>query len=132
MTTHEQPQILRGFPSLSILHNPDHSPNFLCESTRTKGIWCSLQSAVTNFLYCGSSQLSANIHNTAWRLWEIKSCIQKSLSNKFEHAYLSRALQDWWIPWTRPSTIKDFFNTSWSAALISELSEETSLWIQTG
>lgn len=69
MTTHEHPQILRGLPSLSILHNPDHSPNFLLESTRINGIWCSLHKAVMSCLYCGSSQLSAKMQSTAWRLW---------------------------------------------------------------
>ena len=32
-TTHEQPTTLRALPSLSILHKPDHSPNFLLSST---------------------------------------------------------------------------------------------------
>lgn len=68
ITTTEQPQTLRGLPSLSILHKPLHSPNFLFESTRINGIWCSLHKAVINFLYCGSSQLSAKIAKTAWRL----------------------------------------------------------------
>lgn len=69
ITTTEQPQTLRGLPSLSILHRPLHSPNFLFESTRINGIWCSLHNAVINFLYCGSSQLSAKIARTAWRLY---------------------------------------------------------------
>lgn len=68
MTTTEHPQTFRGLPSLSILHKPLHSPNFLFESTRINGIWCSLHKAVINFLYCGSSQLSAKIAKTAWRL----------------------------------------------------------------
>lgn len=38
MTTTEQPETFRGLPSLSILHKPDHSPNFLFESTRINGI----------------------------------------------------------------------------------------------
>lgn len=68
MTTHEHPQIFRGLPSLSILHNPDHSPSFLLLSTRINGIWCSLHKAVMSCLYWGSSQLSAKMQSTAWRL----------------------------------------------------------------
>lgn len=68
MTTQAHPQILRGLPSLSILHSPDHSPNFLAESTRNNGIWCSVQRAWTSCLYWGSSQDSARMQRTAWRL----------------------------------------------------------------
>lgn len=69
MTTTDDPHTLRAFPSLSILQRPDHSPSFLFESTRINGIWCSLHRAVISFLYCGSSQLSAKMHRTAWRLY---------------------------------------------------------------
>lgn len=99
MTTTEQPHTLRGLPSLSILHKPDHSPSFLFESTRINGIWCSLHRAVMSFLYWGSSQLSAKMHSTAWRL--------------------SKALHAWWIPCTIPSAIKDFFSTSCKAVFTS-------------
>lgn len=84
MTTTEQPQTLRGFPSLSILQRPDHSPNFLFESTRINGIWCSLHKAVINFLYCGSSQDSAKIARTAWRLkirWHLLEKCQQNINS---------------------------------------------------
>lgn len=195
MTTTEHPQTLRGLPSLSILQRPLHSPNFLFESTRINGIWCSLHNAVINFLYCGSSQLSAKMARTAWRLhvarFESKqrngkretkhtmhylifripdalaewhshyarnvsfllslcrplstcrhrqllppqaTCMQHKQQKRqmhesttidhwmwawWAHTYLSRALHAWWIPCTKPLAIKDFFNTSCSAVLMS-------------
>merc|ERR1712121_439713 len=55
-------------PSWSILHRPAHSPSFMLESTLTRGIPCSMQRAVTSFLYMGSSQFSARMQSRAWRL----------------------------------------------------------------
>lgn len=97
MTTTEHPQTLRGFPSLSILHRPLHSPNFLLESTRINGIWCSLHNAVTNFLYCGSSQLSAKIARTAWRLYVAAwfECKQRNSKGKTRHDTLLNFSHSW-------------------------------------
>lgn len=58
----------RAFPSLSYLHNPIHSPNCFFSLILISGIWCSLQSASTNFVYIGSSQSSANTQKNACRL----------------------------------------------------------------
>lgn len=97
MTTTEHPQTLRGLPSLSILHRPLHSPNFLLESTRINGIWCSLHNAVTNFLYCGSSQLSAKIARTAWRLHVAAQfeCKQRNGKGKTRHDALLNFSHSW-------------------------------------
>lgn len=124
ITTTEHPQTFLGLPSLSILHNPLHSPNFLFESTRINGIWCSLHKAVMSFLYCGSSQLSAKIAKTAWRLKNIvlfnKKAEQTETDRWIERStYISRALHAWWIPRTKPLAIKAFFSTSCNAVLMS-------------
>lgn len=135
ITTTEHPHTFRGLPSLSILHNPLHSPNFLFESTRINGIWCSLHKAVINFLICGSSQLSAKIANTAWRLVEdtkkknvlkrvpfifiVMISIHRSKNFWWIITYLSSALHAWWTPCTNPLAMSDFFKTSCNAVLIS-------------
>lgn len=78
MTTHEQPTTLRALPALSILHKPAHSPNFLLLSTFISGIWCSLHNAWTNFLYIGSSQLSARMQSMACLLKYKKKSISEN------------------------------------------------------
>merc|ERR1719461_712178 len=99
MTQEEHLTTFLAAPSLSILHRPAHSPSFMLLSTLMRGMPCSMHRAVISFLYMGSSQFSARMHNSACRL--------------------SSALAASRTPRARPSAMRACFRTSWMAVLKS-------------
>merc|ERR1719215_850766 len=85
------PTTFLGFPSLSILQRPAHSPSCLLSGTSIKGTFFSKQRPCTNFLYVGSLHDSASMTTCAL---PASMCLATS-----------------WSPRTTPSAMRAFFKT---------------------